>query len=136
MFFVLSGYLVGGQVLQYVRQGRFTWRVYMVKRFTRLWDVPIPARPEAATLKLARHVTLYQSVRLFIDSPEAVIEIGNDTHLNRRAEITCKDRVTIGEGFAISWDVLITDTDYHQISGSGSVVPVKIGNRSGSGPRR
>lgn len=88
------------------------------------------SRPEAgATLKLARHVIFYQGVGLYIDSPRATIEIGNDTYLNRRTEITCQQSVTIGEKCAISWDVLITDTDYHQLDGAPNVAPVKIGDR-------
>lgn len=42
VFFVLSGYLVGGQVLREVASRRFGWRVYMSKRLSRLWTVLIP----------------------------------------------------------------------------------------------
>lgn len=42
LFFVLSGYLVGGQVLREVVSGRFRWRAYMSKRLSRLWTVLIP----------------------------------------------------------------------------------------------
>jgi peptidoglycan/LPS O-acetylase OafA/YrhL len=39
LFFVLSGYLVGGQVLRDLRADRFSARVYFIKRFSRLWFV-------------------------------------------------------------------------------------------------
>lgn len=42
LFFVLSGYLVGGQVLREVGLGRFGWRGYIAKRLSRLWTVLIP----------------------------------------------------------------------------------------------
>lgn len=42
VFFVLSGYLVGGQVMREVGAGRFSWRVYLAKRLSRLWTVLIP----------------------------------------------------------------------------------------------
>lgn len=42
IFFVLSGYLVGGQVIREVREDRFSWRSYMAKRLSRLWTVLIP----------------------------------------------------------------------------------------------
>ncbi|MFC4395227.1 acyltransferase family protein [Arthrobacter sedimenti] len=42
LFFVLSGYLVGGQVLRELREGRFLWRIYLSKRLSRLWTVLIP----------------------------------------------------------------------------------------------
>ena len=43
VFFVLSGYLVGGSVLKALRKGRWSWKDYMVKRLTRLWVVLLPA---------------------------------------------------------------------------------------------
>jgi peptidoglycan/LPS O-acetylase OafA/YrhL len=44
IFFVLSGFLVGGGALrQYRRSGQFHFGDYMVARFTRLWVVLIPA---------------------------------------------------------------------------------------------
>lgn len=42
VFFVLSGYLVGGQVLRQVAQARFQWRVFLAKRLSRMWTVLIP----------------------------------------------------------------------------------------------
>ncbi|HUR20352.1 MAG TPA: acyltransferase [Vicinamibacterales bacterium] len=43
VFFVLSGYLVGGSVLTAHRQGRWSWREYALRRLTRLWVVLLPA---------------------------------------------------------------------------------------------
>ncbi len=43
VFFVLSGYLVGGHVLRALRTSRWSWRTYLVQRGTRLWIVLIPA---------------------------------------------------------------------------------------------
>jgi peptidoglycan/LPS O-acetylase OafA/YrhL len=43
IFFVLSGYLVGGSVIRSLRMERWSWRVYLTKRITRLWVVLIPA---------------------------------------------------------------------------------------------
>lgn len=42
VFFVLSGYLVGGQVLRLFREDRFRWGPYMAKRLSRLWTVLVP----------------------------------------------------------------------------------------------
>lgn len=41
MFFVLSGYFVGGPILQ--RPQRFAWRQYAINRLSRLWVVLLPA---------------------------------------------------------------------------------------------
>lgn len=43
IFFVLSGYLVGGSVLRQVAQDRWSWRGYLLNRLTRLYVVLIPA---------------------------------------------------------------------------------------------
>ncbi|WP_185732288.1 acyltransferase [Burkholderia sp. Bp8963] len=43
VFFVLSGYLVGGSVVRDVRRNSWSWQKYLLDRFTRLWIVLIPA---------------------------------------------------------------------------------------------
>jgi len=43
VFFVLSGFLVGGSVLKLMKRNAWSWQDYLVKRLTRLWMVLIPA---------------------------------------------------------------------------------------------
>lgn len=43
VFFVLSGYLVGGHVLRALDTGKWSWRTYLVQRGVRLWIVLLPA---------------------------------------------------------------------------------------------
>jgi len=43
IFFVLSGYLVGGSVLRSVGSGKWAWREYLLRRLTRLYIVLLPA---------------------------------------------------------------------------------------------
>lgn len=43
IFFVLSGFLVGGSVLRSFRKNIWSWSDYLIKRLTRLWVVLIPA---------------------------------------------------------------------------------------------
>jgi peptidoglycan/LPS O-acetylase OafA/YrhL len=43
VFFVLSGYLVGGSVLRDMRTGTWNWSSYLIKRLVRLWVVLVPA---------------------------------------------------------------------------------------------
>jgi peptidoglycan/LPS O-acetylase OafA/YrhL len=43
VFFVLSGYLVGGSTLAAMRAGRFSWLDYGAARLSRLWTVLLPA---------------------------------------------------------------------------------------------
>lgn len=42
IFFVLSGYLVGGSVLRSLRQKQWQWRSYLLHRIVRLWIVLLP----------------------------------------------------------------------------------------------
>ena len=43
VFFVLSGYFVGGSVLAGLHKGSFNWRGYAAARLSRLWMVLVPA---------------------------------------------------------------------------------------------
>jgi len=43
VFFVLSGFLVGGKVLIQFKENTFSWKDYLIKRITRLYIVLIPA---------------------------------------------------------------------------------------------
>ncbi len=43
IFFILSGYLVGGRVLRAFHRRRWSWKDYLIKRLTRLWVVLLPA---------------------------------------------------------------------------------------------
>jgi peptidoglycan/LPS O-acetylase OafA/YrhL len=43
VFFVMSGYLVGGSVLRAMGSGVWTWRGYLLSRLTRLYIVLLPA---------------------------------------------------------------------------------------------
>ena len=53
IFFVLSGYLVGGQALAALRSGRFSIAQYLVARASRLYTVVIPALICTAALDFA-----------------------------------------------------------------------------------
>ncbi len=43
IFFVLSGYLIGGSVFRWFDAGQWTWRRYLTHRLVRLWVVLVPA---------------------------------------------------------------------------------------------
>lgn len=43
VFFVLSGFLVGGSVFRGLESGAWRWREYLLKRLSRLWTVLLPA---------------------------------------------------------------------------------------------
>jgi peptidoglycan/LPS O-acetylase OafA/YrhL len=54
VFFVLSGYLIGGSVLRAVNQRRWSWADYLTHRFVRLWLVLLPALMLCAVWDAAR----------------------------------------------------------------------------------
>lgn len=43
VFFVLSGFLVGGKLWREISSGTFLWKRYLIKRMTRLYVVLVPA---------------------------------------------------------------------------------------------
>lgn len=57
----------------------------------------------------------------------AVIEIGDGTYLNRNCEIVAGQSVRIGRNCKIARDVIIMDTDQHEVPGLGLIArPVSI----------
>jgi acetyltransferase-like isoleucine patch superfamily enzyme len=120
---------------QYARGVRFARGVEGGRALRLLGPVSV-SRPAARTrLVLGDHVTIYGGVNFYLDGEGAEVSVGSETYLNRRVEITCKRRVTIGKKCAISWDVLITDTDYHRIDGGEDTAPVTIGDHVWIGAR-
>jgi peptidoglycan/LPS O-acetylase OafA/YrhL len=43
VFFVLSGFLVGGSTLRAMKSNLWTWKEYLLQRLTRMWMVLVPA---------------------------------------------------------------------------------------------
>ena len=53
IFFVLSGYLIGGSIFRLTQRGQWSWRLYLTHRLVRLWIVLIPALMLGAVLDFA-----------------------------------------------------------------------------------
>ncbi len=64
---------------------------------------------------------------------DATLSIHGSTYLNDGTIVFCGERLTIGSGCAISWDVTIVDTDVHNVLGAGEErprsAPTEIGER-------
>lgn len=90
--------------------------------------IRISRRSKRGRLELGKRVWLFPRVAFYLEAPDAVVCIGADTFLNRRTEVMCQTRVSIGKRCAIAWDVLITDTDYHAIGEGPISLPVNIGD--------
>jgi peptidoglycan/LPS O-acetylase OafA/YrhL len=85
VFFVLSGYLVGGSVLKSLKRNTWSWKSYLIKRLTRLWVVLLPALAFGVILD---HVglSLFQSGSSIYAGPPQQQIILDDlrTHLTAR----------------------------------------------------
>lgn len=105
------------------------------KRLLVLGRVTISRPVDGTKLILGDNVKLWPGTGFFMDSPHASIKIGDGTFIGRRSEIVCMDSVTIGKNCAISWDVLIMDSDMHNLHGTTKTKPVVIGNNVWIGTR-
>jgi acetyltransferase-like isoleucine patch superfamily enzyme len=74
----------------------------------------------------AENIGLWNGVRIEVGR-NGHLSIGTGTYLNRNATVVCDEHVSIGRNCAISWDVVILDTDQHEREGLGpSTAPVVI----------
>ena len=81
------------------------------------------------------NVALFGGVRLEVWKG-ATLRIGTGTYLNRNTEVTVARSVTIGEDCRIARDVLIMDTDQHELPGAElAIAPVVIEDRAWIGAR-
>lgn len=71
----------------------------------------------------------------------AVIRIGNNARFSNNVSIIARERIEIGDDFLCGEQVVIFDSDFHEISpemrhaGNGKTVPVKIGRNVWIGSR-
>jgi peptidoglycan/LPS O-acetylase OafA/YrhL len=71
VFFVLSGYLVGGSVIRSMRKGSFSWNKYLFQRLTRLWTVLLPALLLCAILDICGKYLLQSQQNIYHIGPIA-----------------------------------------------------------------
>jgi peptidoglycan/LPS O-acetylase OafA/YrhL len=75
VFFVLSGYFVGGSVIRGRARGTFRWSTYLTARTLRLWLVLVPALVLTAILdRIGRHA--YPDSDMYGDTARAVTHSG------------------------------------------------------------
>lgn len=77
-------------------------------------------------------VTIGPGVRVIMGK-DSNLSIGDNTIISANSMIICKEKIEIGNNCAISWDVMIMDTDFHHMVADGvknhNFRPVKIGNK-------
>lgn len=81
---------------------------------------------------IGRSARIYPNVKLSCSgTPKdpAILKIGAGSSIGNRTEIHAGKSVVIGEKTFISWDCVILDRDYHDLTGEGEVIkPVVIGS--------
>lgn len=90
--------------------------------------VRVTRRSGGSKITLGRGTLLRRGSHLFVEGREASIEIGRGTAIHERTEIKAQQRITIGAGCDISWDVLITDSDWHTLDDRPKSAAVAIGD--------
>jgi len=119
----IQRYGLGPLLCGFLLRRHFTWAGVIV------WTggMPAPSIRNRGRLEVST-VILWPATRLNI-APRARLTIGKGTYLNRGATVICHERVAIGERCKIAYDVLITDSDEHEVPGGGPMVaPVAIGD--------
>jgi acetyltransferase-like isoleucine patch superfamily enzyme len=79
-------------------------------------------------LTLGRGVQLQERSRLVFEGPDGRIEIGDETFVNARSEIRARELIRIGARCMLSFDVVVMDTDHHELVGSPTTTPTIIGD--------
>ncbi len=81
--------------------------------------LPLPKVINRGGAIITENCQFYSGVRLEVGKG-AEIKIGNGTYLNRNTVIVANKKVEIGSDCRISWDVIIMDSDQHEIPGKES----------------
>ena len=84
---------------------------------------------DSGTVRMGAGVLLAHDVQLHLRDRGAVIEIGAGTFVNHRTELVAHERVTIGRGCLLAWDVLVLDSDSHSVDGGARTAAVTVGDR-------
>lgn len=80
-------------------------------------------------VELGAGILLSDRVGLHLRDRGAVIQIGAGSFVNHRSEIIAHERVVIGAGCLLAWDVQVLDSDSHRVDGRPHTAPVRLGDR-------
>lgn len=64
---------------------------------------------------------------MLLQYPSTVIELGEGVFVNWDTRIIAQERISVGARCAISWNVLMLDSDWHSIDGRPHCAPIEIG---------
>ena len=79
-------------------------------------------------LEIGRDVYLAERCRLVFEGADGHISIGDRCYLNARCEVRSRQLVRIGADSILAFDVLVMDTNHHNIEGIETTSPTLIGD--------
>jgi acetyltransferase-like isoleucine patch superfamily enzyme len=86
-------------------------------------------RPRGAVVRIGPGFKARWGLMIVLLHPETEVHIGRDTFINDGSKLYAEERIEIGDGCAIGWNVSIMDSDFHELDGEKRIAPVRIGNR-------
>jgi acetyltransferase-like isoleucine patch superfamily enzyme len=117
------------RALRTLRGHRLARQVEGGRRLTAEADVRVVRLDADTRVRLGDDVLLSHGVRLHLRAPGALIEIGDGSFVNHRSELVAHERVVLGSGCLLAWDVLLLDSDSHAVDGRPHTAPVVLGDR-------
>ena len=86
-------------------------------------------RPGGSVIRIGPGFRARRGLMLVLLHPTSELHIGRNVFLNDDSKIYVEERVVIGNGCNIGWNVSIMDSDFHELDGHKRVAPVHIGDR-------
>jgi acetyltransferase-like isoleucine patch superfamily enzyme len=86
-------------------------------------------------LSLGANVYLAEYSRLVFEGPDGRMELGDNVFINARSEIRARELVRVGCDSILAFDVVVMDTNHHDIEGALTTAPTVIGSRVWIGAR-
>ena len=130
----LSNFIIHGKTILYlgkniriINKGRFLFGIGKIGTAFISKDKPILDMEENSTLIINGSFAIGPGSCVSI-SKNATVELGNNSYITANSKIMCQDHVKIGDNCAISWDVEIMDSDFHNINGHSRRKPIDIGD--------
>ncbi len=86
-------------------------------------------KPRGAVIRIGPGFRARRGLMLVLLHPTSELHIGRNVFLNDDSKIYAEERIVIGDGCNIGWNVSIMDSDFHELDGHKRIAPVQIGDR-------
>jgi acetyltransferase-like isoleucine patch superfamily enzyme len=86
-------------------------------------------KPRGGVVRIGPGFKARWGLMLVLLHPTSEIHIGRNVFINDDSKLYAEDKIVIGDGCAIGWNVSIMDSDFHELESQKRIAPVHIGNR-------